>query len=170
MTNPQNFDPIIEMEATTNIRSYLIHLKVKGTLSHLAFQFSSEPYLTEADIISLLATGKVASQEKGTWLSGASLLLSQQISEELSKRSSSIFGLDRIRIEPVFGESNITTAKITALKQLNPNCTLSYTYNPVENQKDIISLECNVSQDTYLNLIQEEDGTYLIQIFHRKTL
>jgi len=170
MTNPINFDPIIEMEATTNIRSYLIHLKIKGTLSHLTPQFSSEPYLTEADIISLLATGKVASQESGTWLSGASLLISQQISEELSKRSSSIFGLDRIRIEPVFGESNITTARITALKQINSNCTLSYTYNPVGNQKDIISLECNVSQDTYLNLIQEEDGTYLLQIFQRKSL
>ncbi len=170
MSNPLSFDPIIEMEATTNIRSYLIHLKIKGTLNHLTPQFSSEPYLTEADIISLLATGKVASQESGTWLSGASLLLSQQISEELSKRSSSIFGLDRIRIEPVFGESNITTARITALKQINPNCLISYTYNPVENQKDIISLECNVSQDTYLNLIQEEDGTYLLQIFQRKSL
>lgn len=170
MSNPYSFDPVIEMEATSNIRSYIIHLKIQGTLSHLTPQFSSEPYLPEADIISLLATGKVASQESGTWLSGASLLISQQISEELSKRSSSIFGLDRIRIEPVFGESNITTARITAQKQLNPNCTLSYTYNPVENQKDIISLECNVSQDTYINLIQEEDGTYLFQIFQRKNL
>lgn len=170
MSNPYSFDPVIEMEATSNIRSYLIHLKIQGTLSHLTPQFSSEPYLPEADIISLLATGKVASQESGTWLSGASLLISQQISEELSKRSSSIFGLDRIRIEPVFGESNITTARITAIKQINPNCTLSYTYNPIENQKDIISLECNISQDTYLNLIQEEDGTYLFQIFQRKNL
>ena len=170
MSNPTSFDPIIEMEATSNIRSYLIHLKVKGTLSHLTPQFSSEPYLPEADIISLLATGKVASQESGTWLSGASLLISQQISEELSKRSSSIFGLDRIRIEPVIGQTNITTARITALKQINSNCTLSYTYNPIENQKDIISLECNISQNTYLNLIQEEDGTYLFQIFQRKSL
>lgn len=170
MSNPTSFDPIIEMEATSNIRSYLIHLKVKGTLSHLTPQFSSEPYLPEEDIISLLATGKVASQESGTWLSGASLLISQQISEELSKRSSSIFGLDRIRIEPVFGQTNITTARITALKQINSNCTLSYTYNPIENQKDIISLECNISQNTYLNLIQEEDGTYLFQIFQRKSL
>lgn len=170
MSNPTSFDPLIEMEATSNIRSYLIHLKVKGTLSHLTPQFSSEPYLPEADIISLLATGKVASQESGTWLSGASLLISQQISEELSKRSSSIFGLDRIRIEPVFGQTNITTARITALKQINSNCILSYTYNPIENQKDIISLECNISQNTYLNLIQEEDGTYLFQIFQRKSL
>lgn len=170
MSNPTSFDPLIEMEATSNIRSYLIHLKIKGTLSHLTPQFSSEPYLPEADIISLLATGKVASQESGTWLSGASLLISQQISEELSKRSSSIFGLDRIRIEPVFGQTNITTARITALKQISPNCTLSYTYNPIENQKDIISLECNISQNTYLNLIQEEDGTYLFQIFQRKSL
>lgn len=169
-SNPLEFDPVIDMEAISNIRSYLIHLKIKGTLSHLNPQFSSEPYLPEADIISLLATGKVASQESGTWLSGASLLISQQISEELSKRSSSIFGLDRIRIEPVFGETSITTARITALKQINPNCTLSYTYNPIESQKDIISLECNVSQNTYLSLMQEEDGTYSLQIFQRKNL
>ncbi len=170
MSNPQEFDPLIELEATSNIRSYLIHLKLKGSLSHLTPQFSSEPYLPESDIISLLATGKVASQESGTWLSGASLLLSQQISEELSKQSSSIFGLDRIRIEPVFGETNITTARLTALKQISPNCTLSYTYNPITNQKDIISLECHISQDTYINLAQEEDGTYFFQIFQRKTI
>ncbi len=170
MSNPQEFDPLIELEATSNIRSYLIHLKLKGTLSHLTPQFSSEPYLPESDIISLLATGKVASQESGTWLSGASLLLSQQISEELSKQSSAIFGLDRIRIEPIFGETNITTARLTALKQISPNCTLSYTYNPITNQKDIISLECHISQDTYINLSQEEDGTYFFQIFQRKSL
>jgi len=168
LNNPQTLDPYLDLEAEATVKTYLIHLKLTGPLSRLQLAFTADPFLTEADILSLLATGKIASQEQGVYLSGATLLLSQQLSQQLSKNTSAIFGLDRVRIEPIVGTSSITSAKLTVTKQVSSACFLSYTYNPSINQKDIVSVECTVSRDAYLELQQEEDGSYSVEVFRRK--
>ena len=168
LNNPQTLDPYLDLEAEATVKTYLIHLKLTGPLSRLQLSFTADPFLTEADILSLLATGKIASQEQGVYLSGATLLLSQQLSQQLSKNTSAIFGLDRVRIEPIVGTSSITSAKLTVTKQVSSACTLSYTYNPSINQKDIVAVECTVSRDAYLELQQEEDGSYSVEVFRRK--
>jgi hypothetical protein len=167
--NPHQFDPILDVLAEATVQSYLIRLALSGPTSRLQTRLTSTPYLTEADIFSLLATGAPGRDGDQVVATGAaSLLVSQQLSQRLTRSTSSWLGVDRVRIDPVIGETSITGARLTLAKQITRDCLFSYTYNSDVNKGDIIALECTVAGNAFLNLMQEDDGSYSLQLMKRE--
>ena len=167
--NPHAFDPSLDLLAEATIQSYLVRLGLSGPLSRLQTQLTSTPYLTEADIFSLLATGAPGRENQQAVATGAaSLLVSQQLSQRLSRTTASMLGIDRVRIDPVVGETSLTGARLTLSKQITRDCLFSYTYNSDVNKQDIVALECTVAGNAFLNLMQEDDGSYSLQLMKRE--
>jgi hypothetical protein len=167
--NPHQFDPTLDVLAEATVQSYLVRLALSGPTSRLQTRLTSTPYLTEADIFSLLATGAPGRGSEQVVATGAaSLLVSQQLSQRLTRGTSSWLGVDRVRIDPVIGETSITGARLTLAKQITRDCLFSYTYNSDVNKGDIIALECTVAGNAFLNLMQEDDGSYSLQLMKRE--
>lgn len=167
--NPFAFDPALDLLAEATVQSYLVRLALSGPLSRLQTRLTSVPYLTEADIFSLLTTGAPGREDQQVVAAGAaSLLVSQQLSQRLTRTTSSFLGVDRVRIDPVVGETSVTGARLTLAKQISKDCLFSYTYNSDVNKGDIISLECTVAGNAFLTLMQEDDGSYSLQVMRRE--
>ncbi|GEM_PF-3037412 len=167
--NPHGFDPAIDLLAEATIQNYLVRLALSGPISRLQTRLTSTPYLTEADIFSLLATGAPGRESQRAVAAGAaSLLVSQQLSQRITSSTSNLLGLDRVRIDPVIGETSITGARLTVAKRITRDCLFSYTYTTDVNKQDIVSIECTVSGNAYLNLMQEDDGSYSLQLLKRE--
>jgi ribosomal protein L24E len=167
--NPYAFDPALDLLAEATVQSYVVRLALSGPLSRLQTRLTSTPYLTEADIFSLLTTGAPGRESQQAVAAGAaSLLISQQLSQRLTRSTSSFLGVDRVRIDPVVGETSVTGARLTLAKQISKDCLFSYTYNSDVNKGDIISLECTVAGNAFLTLMQEDDGSYSLQLMKRE--
>lgn len=90
--NPDDaLNPRIELQGTSLIQDYTVHVYVYGTADAPRAVFSSEPPLPQEDIISLLATGVTRSDLSGgnVLASRALLLLGKELYRKIFKKGSS---------------------------------------------------------------------------------
>jgi autotransporter translocation and assembly factor TamB len=100
-----SFNPKIDLQGTSLIRDYTVHVYVYGTALAPEALFTSEPPLPQEEIISLLATGTTRQELVGnnSVLAGrAAMLLVQQLYRKVFKKgeptkSNSVF--DRLQVD-----------------------------------------------------------------------
>jgi hypothetical protein len=120
-----SFNPKIDLQGTSLIRDYTVHVYVFGTSLAPEAVFSSEPPLPQEEIISLLATGTTREELVGNnnVLAGrAAMLLVQQLYRKVFKKgeatkSNSVF--DRLQVD--VGNVDPRTGQQTATARLKLN-------------------------------------------------
>lgn len=115
-----SFNPKIDLQGTSLIRDYTVHVYVYGTSLAPEAIFTSEPPLPQEEIISLLATGVTRGELIGNnnVLAGrAAMLLVQQLYRKVFKKgdqpakSSSVFDklqVDVGQVDPRTGQQTVT--------------------------------------------------------------
>ena len=114
-----SFNPKIDLNGTSLIRDYTVHVYVFGTSLSPEAVFSSEPPLPQEEIISLLATGTTRQELVGnnSVLAGrAAMLLVQQLYRNIFKKgeptkSNSVFNkldVDVGNVDPRTGQQTVT--------------------------------------------------------------
>ena len=120
-----SFNPKIDLQGTSLIRDYTVHVYVFGTSLAPEAVFSSEPPLPQEEIISLLATGTTREELVGNnnVLAGrAAMLLVQQLYRKAFKKgeatkSNSVF--DRLQVD--VGNVDPRTGQQTATARFKVN-------------------------------------------------
>jgi hypothetical protein len=120
-----SFNPKIDLQGTSLIRDYTVHVYVYGTSLAPEALFTSEPPLPQEEIISLLATGTTRQELVGNnnVLAGrAAMLLVQQLYRKVFKKgeatkSNSVF--DRLQVD--VGNVDPRTGQQTATARLKLN-------------------------------------------------
>lgn len=120
-----SFNPRIELQGSSVIRDYIIHVYVYGTMLVPEAVFTSEPPLPQEEIISLLATGTTRQELTGNnnvLAARASMLFVQQLYRKVFKKgqatqSNSIF--DRLDVD--FGTVDPRTGQQQATARLKIN-------------------------------------------------
>ena len=181
--NPFRLDPVINVEATTNIQQYEVTLNFSGTASKMAMSYRSDPPLPGNDIITLLALGQTSSEaamrsgsatQSGT--SGASALLSEAISSQLGGRVERLFGITRFRVDPglaAVGPSSSgqnAAARVTVEQQVSPNLSVTYVSNVSSTQQQVIQVEYNVTRTISVVALRDQNGTFGVDVKFKKRL
>jgi TamB, inner membrane protein subunit of TAM complex len=181
-SNPKEIDPFFELEARTRVKNYEITVGLSGTLARLAARFTSDPQLSEAQIVSLLATGDLP----GTGIAGApggyapissdeSIakaardVISSLATSAVTARGKDLLRLDRLQIDPGFIGSTITSPRVTIGKAIGNNFLATFTYN-LSNQYQVISLEYEISPSAFLQAVRDEYGVYSVEVKLRQRL
>ncbi len=120
-----SFNPKIDLQGTSLIRDYTVHVYVYGTSLAPEALFTSEPPLPQEEIISLLATGTTREELVGNnnVLAGrAAMLLIQQLYRKIFKKgeatkSNSVF--DKLQVD--VGNVDPRTGQQTATARLKLN-------------------------------------------------
>jgi len=175
--NPFRLDPVINVEASTNIQQYEITLNFNGPASKLTLAYRSDPPLPANDIVTLLALGQTSSEatvrsagvtQSGT--TGASAILSEAISSQLSGRLEKLFGITSFRVDPALagvgstGSSQNAAARVTVQQQVTRNLTVTYVSNVGSTQQQVIQVEYNVDRNVSIVGLRDYNGTFGIDI------
>jgi hypothetical protein len=136
--NPLQTEPTFDIEATHDLRvkeeSYLVRLSVTGTPADLRTELTSDPYLSEPDIIAMLLTGRTFTELQGAHVAVAREQLADYLSGQLTSRffqgAGSALGLDTVTIEPatMASEEDIS-ARLTVGKDISRFLSLVYSQN-----------------------------------------
>ncbi len=188
-SNPTRIEPFFDVAARTTVRTgqgdYRVDVGVTGTPSRLAARFSSDPQLTEAQIVSLLASGALpptatpGAPASGTASTDASVteaardLLASLATEALTSRTKQFFRLDRFQIDPNFAGSSFTGPRVTVGKTVGRNftATIAYQFGSSNNaQQQVIMLEYQLSPNAFLLAVQDEYGVYSLELKLRQQL
>ena len=160
-------DPIINIQGESQIRGYRVTVGLTGPLSQPQAVISSEPALPQADVVSLITTGQLASGDTSTSIlsqsglgTATSLLTDALINAPAQRATSRIFGLSRFEINPVIGSSGSTpTARLTVGKRINKDLSVTYSTNVTSDPNQILAVEYRVSDRLFFIAQYEQAST-----------
>ena len=147
-------DPIINIQGEAQIRGYRVLVTLTGPLSQPQAVVSSEPALPQADVVSLITTGQLASGDTSASVlsqsglgTATSLLTDALINAPAQRATSKLFGLSRFEINPVIGGRSGSTpgARLTVGKRINKNVSITYSTNVASDPNQILAVEYRVS-------------------------
>jgi translocation and assembly module TamB len=160
-------DPIINIQGESQIRGYRITVGLTGPLSQPQAVISSEPALPQADVVSLITTGQLATGDTSTSIlsqsslgTATSLLTDALINAPAQRATSRLFGLSRFEINPVIGSSGSTpAARLTVGKRINKDLSVTYSTNVTSDPNQILALEYRVSDRLFFIAQYEQAST-----------
>ena len=181
-TNPVTTTPVLDLQASTRVRSYDVTVNLNGEFDKLNLTYHSEPPLPSSDILSLLALGQTREQSAQLQQTGqqsftqqaSSAALAEALNSALSSRSRSLFGISHIKVDPqgLNTETSPTTAApaVTIEQQVKDNLTLTYTTNVSQTSQQIIQGEYNITHNVSILGIRDYNGviSFEVRIRQRK--
>lgn len=164
-SNPFRIEPTLNLQVRARVEQYDIRLNFSGPLEHLIITYSSDPPLPTSEILSLLVAGNAYAtslqpSNAGTSSQlGASSLLSQALSEQMSNRLDRIFGSGHVRINPqLAGFDRPANATVALEQHVTDNLTLLYVTNVTSAQQQIIQAELTLSPRFSVTATRDQNG------------
>jgi translocation and assembly module TamB len=150
----RNADPIVNIQAESQIRGYRVIVGLTGPLSQPQASVRSEPALPQADVVSLITTGQLSTGDTSASIlaqsevgAATSLLTDALINAPAQRATSKLFGLTRFEISPVIGGTAGSTpaARLTLGRRISKEVTVTYSTNVASDPNQILALEYRVS-------------------------
>jgi len=171
-TNDRAIEPILDIAATTSASGYAITMQISGDATRkIETVLTSEPPLDEADIISVLATGRTL-EKAGT--AGAAIAKEQVLSYVAGELGTSIteeagraLGLSQVRIEPnLIANEKEPTARLTIGKDITPKLDFIYSMNLRNSNDQIWIADYDITRRFSARGIRQDDNSYRFQFQH----
>jgi len=154
--NTEGVDPVIGLQAESEINGYQIFLNLDGRLSdteNLKATVRSNPALPQADVISLITTGSLSNTASGIPTlaqsgikTAAEILTDEIINKPITRATDKLFGLNKFQLDPILSGQRLNpTARLTVGRQINRNLLVTYSTNLSEDQNQVLALEYRVS-------------------------
>lgn len=167
--NPSRIEPLLDVVARTKINEYQVTLSVLGSLARPGTTLGSDPPLPDYDVLSLLATGSPSgladfgsAQSAAQPGLAAETLLYGQAASLVSARVGKLFGVDRLKVDPLAGGDSLSAARVTVGKRLSSRVYLTYSVDPSSTAQQVLQVEWKVSDDLTLVLTQNGDESYAV--------
>jgi translocation and assembly module TamB len=150
----RNADPILNIQAESQIRGYRVIVGLTGPLSQPQASVRSEPALPQADVVSLITTGQLSTSDTSSSVlaqsevgAATSLLTDALINAPAQRATSKLFGLTRFEINPVIGGTTGSTpaARLTLGRRISKEVNVTYSTNVTSDPNQILALEYRVS-------------------------
>ena len=183
-TDPARMDPFFDVAAETRARSsgqtFTVNVRITGTLGRLDLSLTSDPWLPDSDVVTLLFGGapnlgtaeqralgsSQEMQQRMVQTAGAALLTSPLTSRvgEVFERTGAV---DTVQITPLLsGDPSFQqinpSARITLGKRISPRVFLTYSRTLNAAQEEIILLEYDQSDRFSWVLSRNEDRTFAL--------
>ena len=192
--NAARIQPFFDIEAETRVRvpgqTYLVTMRMAGTMDRVQPQFTSDPPLQTLDILTLLFSEQAPSgdielaglrnpEERQQRLveARATRALTGTLSEEVGRVVEQTFGVDTFQITPLLGASDPyqqssslslnPSARVTIGKRISNRIYLTYARSLSSTHDQIILLEFDESESLSWVLSQNEDRTYALEVRKR---
>ncbi len=161
--DPQEVNPIFDLQADTQVSEYQVTLQAEGTLDDFHYELSSNPPLPEQDIVALLLTGRTLgpiNSEGGTLAEETISSVTGQFTGELTGRFSGRTGIDVLTIDPLqVNAKGDPTTRITVGKQVTRDLFVAYSSDVGSTQGSVYQLDYALDRDFHFTSIRDQDGS-----------
>ncbi len=175
-TNPVRIEPIIDLDASAHVEDYDISLGLHGSPQKLSVSYRSDPPLPEADVLSLLALGHTASQQRlytqqqeQTVANPTDALLGGALNATVSSRVQKLFGAGSVKVDPNYlGAFGNSTSRITMQEQFGRSVTLTYATDVNTTSQQLLQAEVAINRHVSVVVARDESGVFSMVIKFRR--
>ncbi|MBN1566934.1 MAG: translocation/assembly module TamB domain-containing protein [Acidobacteria bacterium] len=171
LANETQIEPVLDIQAQTRVSDHEITMRIAGTMERLTTTLTSEPPRSEQDILSLLLTGKVASESSGRGVqmarTQALTLLAGQAGEQLTGEARQALRLSTFRIDPgeIASESD-PGARLTVGQDVTNNLSLIYSMNLTNGGDQIWAAQYEIIRRLTTQATKQQDNSYRFEFQH----
>jgi len=174
--DPLKIDPVVDVQAETDVRDYRVILAATGRGDRILFVPRSDPPLPQLELISLIAGGKTSdeleedrrrqnAQNSGggptseqLFQGGAASILTDLLRSRVGGRLG-LMGLDWIRVDPHFDNvANNPALRVTLSQQVSKDLSVTYSQDLSSTQQRIILIEYFLSKNLSIVASREENN------------
>lgn len=182
-SNPLTIEPVVNIDMSARVQGYDVTIGLHGQVGNgrgLSMNYRSDPPLSNADIIALLAFGRTRSQgmyssatqpggNSGDTAAASNAILGQALDATFSDRVQRLFGASRVKIDPQFvGSVNNPSARVTIEQQINNNMTLTYTTSLTQSAETVVQLEYNIDKNVSIVAVRDQNGVVGFDVHIRR--
>src|SRR5947209_5513201 len=172
-SNPLTIEPVINIDMSARVQDYDVTIGLHGSATGgkgMSMTYRSDPPLSNADIIALLAFGRTrdqtlytASQPGGQSTNDAATasnaILGEALNTTFSDRVQRLFGASRVKIDPQFiGAENNPSARVTIEQQLRTDITFTYVTSLTQSAETVIQGEYNIDKNRSGVHVRDKNG------------
>ncbi|HYR41467.1 MAG TPA: translocation/assembly module TamB domain-containing protein [Terriglobia bacterium] len=180
--DPVRIDPVVDIEAESQVRDYRVILTVSGRGDRLHLNMRSDPPLPELEIVSLIAGGRTREEiaarpgssvptSEQLFQSGAASLLFDLLQQRVGNRLGLLGTGTRVRVDPfLVGAENNPGARITLSEQVTKDLSITYSQDLSSNRQQVILIEYFVSRNTSILASRDELGNFGVDVRLRKRI
>ncbi len=163
--NPGRTEPVLNIYAKTTVQQYNITLNFVGPLDRLRTNCTSDPPLSQSDIINLIAFGTTAEQAASSPSTppsvGAESVLAQGISSQVSGKLEKLAGISQITIDPLASNSQSNPAAQLAVQQrISGSLLLTFSTDVTSTQAQTVEVQYRPNKRWTLSVIRDQNGGY----------
>jgi translocation and assembly module TamB len=167
-TNPVTIEPELNLQATARVRDYDIMIGLNGTANKLQVNYRSEPPLSQADVLALLALGRTneeaamyGEQEQVGSNPTTEALLGGALNAAVSSRVQQLFGVASVRVDPNFvGVLGQSTARVTVEQQVGRNVTLVFATNVNTTAQQLLQAQYDITRNLSIIAVRDEADVF----------
>ena len=163
--------PFIDLRARADIKGYDLVVNLVGTWPRVNASFTSNPPLTNDQILGLILSGSPPDTRNPTTtsdqlVSAAGGIVSGAVTSPLTRQTQRLFKLDRFQIDPVFEGSTLTTFRTTIGKQITQDLSVMSSIAVDSSKQPLIRIEWQATDTILIQLVRDENG--ILQLIFRK--
>jgi|GEM_PF-2221779 len=180
--NPFRIEPVVDFEFETRIRDINIGLILSGPARRLNVSYRSDPPLSFADLVNLVAVGRspvtdpvISSQQRiqqqSLFQTGANNVFNQAVESPVSPGLQRLFGVSRLKVDPQAGGAEANpAARISTEQQITDDVTLIYTYDLSSAQQQTFRLEYAPNRRWTFVLTRDQNGLVGSDVLYKTRL
>ena len=159
--------PVVNLSATTTVNQFNLTVNLVGPLDKLRTSYTSDPPLSQVDVINLLITGHTTEQASSV---SAQSVVASQVGGQVSNHLEKLTGISSLTIDPQIGGNQGNAGSRLAIQQrVTKNLFFTFATDVTTTQGAVVQVEYQVTPKYSVSAIRSQTGGYQIEIKSHKT-
>ena len=156
--DPNVTHPVLNVSVSTNIEQYNLTLTMRGPLDKLTTSYVSDPPLSTADIINLVARGKTT-QESAASSDSTDSMIAAQAASQFSSSVQKLAGISSLQINPTLGGNNQNPSAVVAIQQrVTKNLLVTFSTDVTQPGSEAVSGEYQLNKRWSVSMSRDQLG------------
>jgi translocation and assembly module TamB len=162
-SNPITTTPVVNVLVTTTVEQFNLNLDFIGPTDNLRTTYSSDPPLSQVDIINLLAFGKTTEESQANpGKFGTQSLLASGLAGQVSGQVQKLAGLSSLTIDPGVGThtTNNPGATVALQQRVSKNLFFTFSTNVTNAQEVAFHVQYQINRRWSVSVGRDQYGGY----------
>jgi translocation and assembly module TamB len=156
--NPNETHPVLNVSVATTVEQYNLTLNLRGPLDKLTTAYVSDPPLSTADIINLVARGKTT-QESAAQSQSTDSMIASQAASEVTGGLQKLAGISSLEIDPGIGGNGENPSTRVALQQrVTKNLLFTFSTDVSQPGSEIVLGEYQINKRWSVSVERDQVG------------
>ena len=170
--NTVRTEPVVSLYVNTVVDQYTITINLSGPVDHLKTSYTSDPALSTADIINLLAFGQTTANAASSAASpgslGAESAVASAAGSQVASQVQKLTGISQLTLNPLAGNNQNPGSQVAIQQRVSGNILLTFGTDVTDAQNQTIQVQYQVKRNVSVSVLRDEFGGYGFDVRYHK--